>query len=323
MPRRRRVGALELRQVHDAGGDAPALGHRQRQRPGPAAGDEGAGAVDRVDDEDALGGEPLRPVLAFLRQPAVAGAGGGELGPEHAVDREVGLRHGAVAARLLAHLGAAEIAQRHRARRPRRRLEQRAGQLPAMTSPSTSRLGTTRLRWGRASFAGRIVRSIARRLPAMVHSLTGRHDRAVLDPEAAGAAGVVAGRRVDRGADQRGHDQPGAHLGDRARRGSAPPWVSARLPAGGARRRRGAAAGVAGALQAELAGGGEVEGPAHEHAVGDQRPARHRQPLGVEGARAGDAGARGILDQVEAGRQHRLARARPSASSRRGRWRCR
>jgi hypothetical protein len=35
---------------------------------------EGAGAVDRIDDEDAILAHPRRIVLALLRQPAVAGA---------------------------------------------------------------------------------------------------------------------------------------------------------------------------------------------------------------------------------------------------------
>ena len=49
------------------------LDQRHRDRPVVAAGDEGARAVDRIDDPDAARGKPRRIVLAFLRQPAVAG----------------------------------------------------------------------------------------------------------------------------------------------------------------------------------------------------------------------------------------------------------
>ena len=92
-----------------------------------------------------------------------------------------------------------------------------------MTRPSTSRLGTTRLEV-RARVVGRP--DAPQHLPQVAGDgafVDRPDDRAVLDPEAAGAARVVAGRRVDRGADQRGHQQAGSHLRDQRRRGSARP----------------------------------------------------------------------------------------------------
>ena len=66
------------RRREQRGGHRPAVDHqRRRDRPILAAGDEGARAVDRIDHPDAARRKPRRIVLAFLRQPAVAGATAG------------------------------------------------------------------------------------------------------------------------------------------------------------------------------------------------------------------------------------------------------
>ncbi len=158
----------------------------------------------------------------------------------------------------------------------------------------------------RASLAGRIVAQHRPQVAgdgAFVHR---PHDLAVLDPEAAGAAGIVAGGRIDRGADQRGHQQSGAHLGEK-RRARHSALRQREVPRGRARRRRGAAHRVAGAGQPELPRGGEIERPAGQHAVLDQHAPGDRQPLAVERPRAADPRPQRILDEIDPGRQHPLA----------------
>ena len=61
--------------------------------PGVAALHEGAGAVDRIDDEDLATGEPRRIVDGLLRQPAEVRPRRAEPLLQEAVDGDVGLGH--------------------------------------------------------------------------------------------------------------------------------------------------------------------------------------------------------------------------------------
>ena len=142
----------------------------------------------------------------------------------------------------------------------------------------------------------------------------GRH--AVLDPEPGGAAGIVAGGRVDGGADHRGDQKAVAHLAHQVGRALRALGQGDVADRGRGRRGR-AAAGRGGRGQAELAAGGKVEGPALKDAVPDDGAGRGGQALGVEGARGRAAAAQRILDQVDARGQHRLAEkvARPGGAA--------
>ncbi len=81
--RRRRVGGqrpVDRRQAHRGGGEPVAAPQRDVHRPVDAARfAELPGAVERIDDPDALGVEPTRVLLAFLREHGVIGAMDGEL----------------------------------------------------------------------------------------------------------------------------------------------------------------------------------------------------------------------------------------------------
>jgi hypothetical protein len=68
------IGLLPRGQVDDGGHRAAVLDHGERMGPGRLAADEGAGAVDRIDDEDARGGALRGVVGRLLGQPAVVGA---------------------------------------------------------------------------------------------------------------------------------------------------------------------------------------------------------------------------------------------------------
>src|SRR5690606_33167064 len=101
LPFRRRVGAAEFRQMDDARRHPSPVSDRNRDRETLLAREEGAGAVERIDDEGPLRLEPRRAVLGFLGQPAVIGPGGAQFGPQHPVDLEIGLGDRARAAALL------------------------------------------------------------------------------------------------------------------------------------------------------------------------------------------------------------------------------
>jgi hypothetical protein len=65
--------------------------------------------------------------------------------------------------------------------------------------------------------------SMSLKLPAMVISCTGWLDLAVLDPEASGTTGIVAGDVVDAVAEQFGDQQSAVHLLDAGRPGRTRP----------------------------------------------------------------------------------------------------
>src|SRR6266545_1325298 len=89
---------------------------------------------------------------------------------------------------------------------------------------------------------------------------------AVLDPEARRAAAVVAGHRVDAEADQVGDVEAALDVAQKlVERELA--LLEIEVRGGGRGRPRGAARGVAGRLELELAGGGEVEQPGRQPAV--------------------------------------------------------
>src|SRR5262245_6067084 len=120
-------------------------------------------------------------------------------------------------------------------------------------------------------------------------------DGAVLDPEAGGAAAVIAGDAVDAHADELGHQKPAPHVAEQ-RLGAAAGGRESDI--GRLRRGRsgGAAAGMAGAGQAELAGGMLVEQPADEAALGNDRGGAGCPALGVERLRGKAATNGGVVD---------------------------
>ena len=89
------VASLEQfvrRRVEDGGGHgAPLRDERRRDGELGLALEEGSGAVDGIDDEDAFGLEPGGIVLGLFGQPAIAGAGLTQAPLEKVVDGEVGL----------------------------------------------------------------------------------------------------------------------------------------------------------------------------------------------------------------------------------------
>ena len=72
-PRPRRRIRRSPAQTARASRGRPRDRQRDRDHPVLAAVEIGAGAVDRIDDPDRIGLEPLRIVLGFLRQPAIGG----------------------------------------------------------------------------------------------------------------------------------------------------------------------------------------------------------------------------------------------------------
>ena len=66
------------------------LDDRERDTPFAAAGQEGAGAIDRIDDEGAEHAEAIGIVGRLLREPAIDGARGEQARGEQAVDGKVG-----------------------------------------------------------------------------------------------------------------------------------------------------------------------------------------------------------------------------------------
>ncbi len=70
MAARRRIGLGERRRMDDAGDRPAACDKRDRDRPVRIAGDERAGAVDRIDNEDVCVSEPPRIILGLFRSRA-------------------------------------------------------------------------------------------------------------------------------------------------------------------------------------------------------------------------------------------------------------
>ncbi len=115
------------------------------------ADEEGAGAVDRVDDEDAVAIEPRVAVGGLLRQPAVVRTLAQEKLAEPLVDGEVGLAHRRAALLLPDLRVAAKIAEREQRRlfaRPPQQGEVggersviHSDHRPAMVRPSTATVG--------------------------------------------------------------------------------------------------------------------------------------------------------------------------------------
>src|SRR5262249_37152129 len=122
---------------------------------------------------------------------------------------------------------------------------------------------------------------------------------AVLDPEAGGAAAVVAGDSVHAKADQIGDVESALDVGDQlvARELA---LLEIEIGRGRAGRAGGAARRVPGGLEIELAGGGEVEQPGGQHAVIDHGVALGRQSFGVERPAAQSALAQGIVEDADA-----------------------
>src|SRR5581483_2754161 len=108
---------------------------------------------------------------------------------------------------------------------------------------------------------------------------------AVLDPEAGGAAAVLAGHGVDAHADQIGDVKAVLDVGDQ-RIGAGAAGLEIEIACAGIGHRRGAALRVAGGLEAEFAGAGAIEKPGGEHAVLDQRNLARDDAFGIERARA-------------------------------------
>src|SRR3954465_7984394 len=130
------------------------------------------------------------------------------------------------------------------------------------------------------------------------HLAHGISEFAVLDPEAGGAATVIAGDAVDTRADQIGDVETLLDVGDQlGRRRRAGFKVQIIRP----RRRRGgdAAMGVAGGGETELTRGGAIERPRRQHAFVDQRDLLHGDAFGTERLRAQAAFAQGIVDDAD------------------------
>src|SRR3954469_11764518 len=98
------------------------------------------------------------------------------------------------------------------------------------------------------------------------HLADGIGDLAVLDPEAGGAAAVVAGDAVDAGTDQVGDVKTLLDVGNQLPRRHAA-RLEVQVVGAGRRRGRHAAVGVAGGGHAEFARGGAVEQPRSQHAL--------------------------------------------------------
>src|SRR3954470_14303949 len=109
-------------------------------------------------------------------------------------------------------------------------------------------------------------------------------DLAVLDPEAGGAAAVIAGHAVDAGADQVGDVKALLDIGDQlGRRRLA--GLEMQIVGSRRRRRRHAAVRVAGGGKAKLARGRAVEQPRSQHALIDDGELFYLDALGIEGLR--------------------------------------
>ena len=113
------IGLFERRRMDDAGDRAAADDQRNRHRPARIASEEGARAVDRIDDDDAGAGKALQIVFRFFGQPAGAGEIRAEARAQERVDRKIGLGDGRTARLVIdtraGALAGAEIGERDRA----------------------------------------------------------------------------------------------------------------------------------------------------------------------------------------------------------------
>src|SRR5262245_21207211 len=129
---------------------------------------------------------------------------------------------------------------------------------------------------------------------------------AVLDPEAGGAAAVIAGHQVDAHANEIGDIKAFLDVSDqRIRRDAA--RLEVKIGRARSGRRRYAALRMSGRALAKLARGGAVEQPGLELAIVHDREARAGDALGVELARAQATPAQRIIDDPDAGRENFFA----------------
>src|SRR5690554_2242626 len=127
----------------------------------------------------------------------------------------------------------------------------------------------------------------------------------LFDPEAAGAAAVVAGKRVYPHADHLGDVEAFLDLTDhflRAQGAGREPDIRAT----GARRAGNPAGGMTGGRKAQLAGAGQIEQPGCQDAIVDERLALRWQSLPVEGTRAEAAPTMGLVDDLNSGSKDSL-----------------
>src|SRR4029079_6548929 len=122
---------------------------------------------------------------------------------------------------------------------------------------------------------------------------------AILDPEAGRAAAVIAGDLVDAHADQTGHIEPVAEIGNQYA------WACRTrltIEVGGARRRsRGyPALGMAGGDKVQFARGRAVKQPCRQHAVIDQRQLTAGDTFTIERPRTLSAPAQRIINDANA-----------------------
>src|SRR5690606_1751439 len=79
--------------IDDAGDGNAVFDHREAHRPAILATKEGAGAIDGINDKDAIAIEAARIVGGFFTQPAIGGARIEEARRQIAVDDDVRLAH--------------------------------------------------------------------------------------------------------------------------------------------------------------------------------------------------------------------------------------
>ena len=106
----KRLGEGGHRQHGDHG--PTVLDDGEGHRPLGASGDEGAGAIDRIDDKDAASAEALGRIGGLLGKPAIVGAGGAKDIGEEPVDGHVGFADDRIAVFHPGALIAAEKAER-------------------------------------------------------------------------------------------------------------------------------------------------------------------------------------------------------------------
>src|SRR6201999_2947114 len=129
---------------------------------------------------------------------------------------------------------------------------------------------------------------------------------AVLDPEAGGAAAVVAGHHVDAATDQIGDVETVLDVDDEFVRHERARFEM-QVARAWRRPRRDATAGVAGGLEPEFARRGAIENPRAQYPVIDQRQLLAGDAFAVEGMRAQAALAQRIVDDADAVGEQLLA----------------
>jgi hypothetical protein len=99
-PEGRLVEQAQSGRIHDAEDGPSGREQPDRHRPVRDPGQEGAGAVDRIDDPDEVAGEPHGIVRGFLREPGGLGQSRREALLQEGVDRQIRLGDGGVAGLL-------------------------------------------------------------------------------------------------------------------------------------------------------------------------------------------------------------------------------